>query len=295
MHLKKLTLALCLSTVMLCPAMAAENGNSQFSPGAAQFFAGAFPPYPGLYFLSQTNIYSSNRLNDGNGNKIPINFNVTSVAEALRFLYVTPVELGGGKVFTQLVVPLVSVNLTTPAGKSNSFALADMVGTIGVSWNLDRKNAIVLGMDIAAPTGAYDTRNAASPGLNHWSFQPVVGYHYSDPEGLEAGITSRLVFNTRNNATGYTNGSEWAVDYAIGWNFDKLRVGAVGYYYQQFTNDTGPGAPADGHRGRGFAIGPALSYAFSQKLQVSASWQHDFIAENRAQGDAVWINFATSF
>ena len=295
MHLKKIALALGLSTAMLCPAMAAENGNSQASLGSAQFFAGAFPPYPGVYFLSQTSIYSSNRLNDGNGNKIPINFKVTSVAEALRFLYVTPVEIAGGRLITQLVVPLVSLDVTTPAGTARRFSLADMVGTFGISWNLDRKNAVVLGMDIAAPTGAYDAANAASPGLNHWSFQPTVGYHYSDPEGLEFGITSRLVFNTRNDATGYTNGNEWAVDYAIGWNFDKLRVGAVGYYYQQFTNDTGPGAPADGHRGRAFALGPSLSYAFSQKLQVSASWQHEFVAENRAQGDAVWINLATSF
>jgi hypothetical protein len=295
MRLKTLGLALGLSTIMLCPAQAAESGNTQYGPGAAQFFAGAFPPYPGIYFLSQTNYYHSSRLNDGNGDKLPIDFDVKTTVETMRFLFISPVEIAGGQLTSQLVIPLVNIDLSLPYTSAENFGLADMVGTIGISWHPDRNNSVSLGMDISAPTGEYDVNDPSSPGLNHWSFQPAIGYHYSDPEGLELGAVARIIFNTENKDTGYTTGNEFVLDYAVGWNFDKWRVGAVGYVLQQLTDDSGPTAPADGHRGKGFAIGPSLSYAFHPGLQLSASWQHDFVAENRAQGDTVWFNLATKF
>lgn len=295
MQMKTLGLALGLSTILLCPAQAAENGNTQYGPGASQFFAGAFPPFPGLYFLSQSNHYRSSRLNDGNGNELPIDFNVKTTVETLRFLYVSPLELAGGQIMTQLVVPLVNVDLSLPYTSAQTFGLADISGTFGVTWHPDRYNTFSVGMDIAAPTGKYDVKDPASPGLNHWSFQPALGYHYSDPQGLELGVVARIIFNTENPDTDYTTGNELVIEYAAGWNFDKWRIGAVGYYLQQFTDDSGPTAPADGHRGKGFAIGPSVSYSFNPAFQVSASWQHDVVAENRPQGDTFWINFATKF
>lgn len=295
MQLRNLGLALALSTTLLSAAQAAENGNTQYGPGASQFFAGAFPPYPGVYFLSQTNHYRSNRLNDGNGDKIPIDFDVKTVAETMRFLYISPVEFAGGNLMGQLVVPLVNIDLSLPFVSSQEFGLADVVGTFGVTWHPDPNNTFSVGMDISAATGKYDVNDPASPGLNHWSFQPALGYHYFDPQGLELGAVARVIFNTENPETDYRTGNELVIDYAIGWNFDKWRVGAVGYYLQQLTDDSGPTAPADGHRGKGFAIGPSISYSFNPALQLSASWQHDFIAENRPQGDAIWFNIATKF
>ncbi|MBD8893293.1 SphA family protein [Roseibium litorale] len=295
MRLKTLGFVLSLSTMMLCPAQAAENGNTQYSPGSSQFFAGAFPPFPGLYFLSQSSYYASNRLNDGNGKEIPIDFKVRAASETMRFLYVTPLEFAGARLSTQLVVPIVNVDLSTAFFSASDLGLADMVGTIGLTWHPDRKSSYTLGLDIAAPVGKYDVANAASPGLNHWSFQPALGYHYSDPQGLEIGALARLIFNTENPDTNYTSGNEFVLDYAAGWNFDKWRIGAVGYYLQQLTDDSGPGAPADGHRGKGLAIGPSLTYSFTPALQLSSSWQHDVIAENRAQGDTFWFNIAAKF
>lgn len=293
--MKCLMLGTGLTLTGMGGALAAESGNTQYSPGSAQFFAGGVPPFPGLYFLSQTSYFTADRTNDSNGDRTPIDFKAKAFAETMRFLYVSDLEVGGAQVWGQLVVPVVHLDLSLPFGEDTSFALADITSTIGLAWHLDQKNSIVFGVDVAMPTGQYDTSDIANVGVNHWSFQPTLGYHYSDPQGLEVATTARLIFNTRNTDTDYKNGTELVIDYAVGWNMGPWRLGAVGYYLQQLTDDTGPTAPSDGHRGKGFALGPSVTYSFDPGHQVSASWQHDLVAENRTQGDTFWVNFAAKF
>ncbi len=295
MKFRKFGLAAALSATALCQVQAAENGNTQYSPGSAQFFAASIPPYPGLYFLSQTNYFTADRTNDSNGDRVPIDFEVKALAETFRFLYVSDIEIGGAQLWGQLVVPVVHLDMSLPFGDDTTLGLADITTSVGLAWHPDRNNTFVVGVDVALPTGQYDASDIANIGVNHWSVQPTLGYHYLDSQGLEVGATARLIFNTENTDTDYTSGTEFVLDYAVGWNFDKWRVGAVGYYLQQISDDSGPGVAADGHRGKGFAIGPSISYSFNPGMQVSASWQHDVFAENRAQGNAVWVNFATKF
>lgn len=294
MKLNRFWLAAVISATALS-AQAAENGITQYSPGSAQFFAGGMPPFPGFYFVSQTSYFSADRTNDSNGDRTPVDIKVKALAETLRFLYISDIDVAGADVWAQLVVPVVHLDMSLPFGNDKSTALADITVSGGLAWHPDRYNTFVAGIDIAAPTGGYDVSDLANVGTNHWSFQPTLAYHYSDPEGLEFAGAARLIINTENQDTDYTSGNELVIDYAVGWNFDKLRVGAVGYYLQQFTDDSGLTAPADGKRGKGFAIGPSLTYSFNPGMQLSASWQHDVVAENRLQGDTVWVNFATKF
>ncbi|MCI9868370.1 transporter [Rhizobium skierniewicense] len=294
MKLKTCWLAAVVSATALS-AQAAENGNTQYSPGSAQFFAGGMPPFPGFYFVSQISYYSADRTNDSNGDRIPIDFKVKALAETSRFLYISDINIAGADVWGQLVVPVVHLDMSLPFGHDKSTALADIIVSGGLAWHPDRYNTFVAGLDIAMPTGSYDVSELANIGTNHWSVQPTVAYHYTDPEGFEFGGVARVIFNTENTDTDYTSGNELVIDYALGWNFDKLRVGAVGYYLQQLTDDSGPTAPADGKRGKGFAVGPSLTYSFNPGMQLGVSWQHDVVAENRSQGDIFWVNFATKF
>lgn len=295
MKFRKFGLAAALSATTLCQAQAAENGNTQYSPGSPQFYAASMPPYPGLYFLSQTNYFTADRTNDSNGDKVPIDFEVKALAETLRFLYVSDTRIGSAQVWGQLVVPVVHVDTSLPFGEDTALGLADITTSVGLAWHPDRKNSFVVGLDVALPTGKYDVSDIANIGTHHWSVQPTVGYHYSDPQGLEVATTARLIFNSENTETDYTSGTEFVLDYAVGWNIDKWRIGAVGYYLEQLEDDDGTAVAADGHRGKGFAIGPSLTYSVNPGMQFSASWQHDVFSENRAQGDAVWVNFATKF
>ncbi|MCM2292683.1 transporter [Allorhizobium sp. BGMRC 0089] len=293
--LKCLMLGALLAGTALDGAFAAENGNTQYSPGAAQFFAGGIPPISGFYFLNQTSYYTADRMNDAHGNKEPIPFKVHAISDTMRFLYVSDLQFAGGRVWAQLVVPVVNLNLDLPTVSSHNFNIADMTATLGMNWTLDRYNSLTAGLDVGMPTGYYNVSDPASIGLNHWSIQPTVAYHYYDPKGLEIATSFRMIFNTRNNDTDYKTGTEIDLDYAVGWNINQWRVGAVGYYLQQISDDTGPTAPANGNRGKGLGLGPSLNYSFKTGQQLGVSWVHDVVAENRPQGDTLWLNFATKF
>ncbi|MVA54900.1 SphA family protein [Agrobacterium vitis] len=276
-------------------AKAAENSNTQYAPGASQFYAGAIPPFEGFYFLSQTSYFSANRVNDGKGREIPIDFKVKASVETLRFMYVSDIRIGDAQLWGQLVLPLIHLDISNTFARDSGFNLGDATATFGLSWHPDHNQTFITGIDIGIPTGAYDENALANAGLNHWSVQPTIAYHYSDPQGLEFATAARVIFNSENTATDYKTGNEFVLDYAVGWNFGKIRVGATGYYIKQFTDDKGPGVASDGHRGEGLAIGPSLTYNFNPGLGISASWQHDVVAKNRSEGNTLWVNLATKF
>jgi hypothetical protein len=74
-----------------------------------------------------------------------------------------------------------------------------------------------------------------------------------------------------------------------------VQAGVSGYYYKQTTDDRidDPAAQAgidamDGFRGEAFAAGPTVRVA-AGKAQVIGTWQHEFTADYRPQGDKFWI------
>lgn len=272
------------------PALATEGGGSSYQGGSPQFYGAGFPPIPGTYILSQSLYYSASRLNDGDGNKIPIDFSIKTYAETIRILHITDIKIAGADLLTQLVVPIVHGDLEIMGHGDTQTSLADLTGTIGLAWHIG-PHTIGTGLDFTAPTGRYNKQNSLNIGTNHWSFQPTIAYKYFDPQGFEVSLVPRLVINTRNEDTDYKSGTEFYFDYAVGWNVGPTKIGVVGYAYKQLSDDDGVGVAADGNRGKAFAIGPSLTYSFNPGLHVSGSWQREVMAENRAQGDQLWINF----
>jgi hypothetical protein len=276
---------------------AGEGGLTQYAPGASQFFGGAIPPMPGTYFMSQTSSLDSSRLNDGHGDQIPLNFNLGAKVETLRFLTVTGKKIAGGDLWFQAVVPLIfDLSLDVGPASASSHGLGDVTVSGGLAWH-QGPHTYVAGLDVALPTGKYDAASLANLGLNHASLQPTFGYHYLDFANptWEFSTAIRYIKNFENTATNYTSGDEIVIDYAAGYNFGKTRLGVTGYYLDQITKDKGPGVAPDGHRAKAFAIGPSISYSPSPGLNLSASYQMDVFAENRAKNRTLWLNLATKF
>lgn len=286
-----------LAALAAAPALAGENGNIQYAPGSSGFYAGAIPPMPGLYALSQTSYTSSDRLNDGNGDKLPVNFDLDVKVETIRLLGVTDWQVGGGQYFWQLVMPMVlDLDVGVAGHDGSDSGLADITVSSGFAWHKG-PHTYVVGLDVAAPSGSYDMTSPANAGVNHWSIQPTIGYHYIDfrQPDWEFGAIARYIRNFKNSDTNYTSGDEIVVDYAVGKYFGPVRAGVVGYFLQQVTDDKGAGVAADGNRARGIAIGPSLTYNFNPGTQLGISWQKDIVSENRSQGDTWQIAFSTKF
>ncbi len=285
-----LSAALLLSIGLPAAVRAAENGNIQYSPGSSQFFAGATPPYPGLYLASHTSVYRADELTDGRGNKLPVDFKVKGLFETLRLVGVTDTKILGGTLWGQLVVP-VALDLDTRVGgfSDSRRGAGDVVFGTALAWFRDR-NTYIVGLDVGLPTGRYDATRLANPGNNYWSLQPVLGYHYLDPQGWEFGTTFRYIFSTQNRDTDYTTGQQIVVDYAAGYHIGRSRIGAVGYVLKQTTDDKVAGSNNNGNRVQGVGIGPSYTFAFSPATQVSVAYMKEYKAENRSQGDSVWLH-----
>ena len=64
-------------------------------------------------------------------------------------------------------------------------------------------------------------------------------------------------------------------------------MGAVGYYYQQLTGDSGEGATLGPFKSRVAGIGPQIGYFFpAGRMQgyVNLKGYYEFAAENRPEG-----------
>ena len=97
----------------------------------------------------------------------------------------------------------------------------------------------------------------------------------------------RLVFIVNTPGQAYT--LEWGISKTLNKVID---LGAVGYYQQKVTTDSGP----DKSRGRVAAVGPEVSVAFPKPmLFVSFRYLYEFMAEDRAQGHAFTLTLTKRF
>lgn len=75
----------------------------------------------------------------------------------------------------------------------------------------------------------------------------------------------------------------------------SFAVGLHGFYLNQISGDRGGGALLGGFKAEGAGIGPALLSSTkigSQEVVFIAKWLHEFHAENRLEGDHVFLSFA---
>jgi hypothetical protein len=94
-------------------------------------------------------------------------------------------------------------------------------------WDVAANTNVTWGFDFALKSGAYDpARTSVAVGYN--SYQPVLAIRHNDPNGLDLGISNRLLFNDKNSDTHYRSGSAYVADFIGGWNFGKWKVGVTG-------------------------------------------------------------------
>jgi hypothetical protein len=154
-----------IAAVVGCTALAAGSMNEAqaFEGGVSPYPAGAvgtnianMPPIPGLFALEQFNYSFANGLYGNDGKKLPIPFKTSVFSETTRLLVAYPFHLLGGNVYTQLVVPVVSLH-TSVFGQSNTQnGLSNITLTpVLLEWRLSPNLAIASGIDFAFETGSY--------------------------------------------------------------------------------------------------------------------------------------------
>lgn len=276
---------------------ATEGGGSTYSPGVENFMVAAAPP-PGFYVMEYVTRYRAGRLNDASGNAVPIpgGFSVRAFAAATRFVWSTNVRIGSGNLVLHGIVPLVDLEVGVAGMSQHKTGLGDITFGPGIAYHHSPALHSVLGVDLVAPTGSYSTSNLANLGRNYWSLQPFYTVTHVDPSGFNGDFKATINFNRRNGATDYKSGTEFIVDYSLGWGFGNgWTAGIGGYAYRQLTDDRLGGATVAGAKARGFAIGPSLKYDNGKGWFITVKWQKETEARNRPQGSAFWVKSTIPF
>jgi hypothetical protein len=97
----------------------------------------------------------------------------------------------------------------------------------------------------------------------------------------------------------YQNGIDFHLDWGASHFLSKnLQIGMAGYYFQQLTGDSGPGATLGDFKGRVLGFGPQVGFLFpvgkEHQGYLNLKAYRDFAAENRPEGYTAWVTLAIS-
>ena len=238
-----------------------------------------------------------------------LNANADAVVQGLTYTFATPV-LGGQAAISVLGAPGnvgagIDATLTGPRGNAisgsatdNRTTFADVFYQGTLKWNQGVHNEMVY-VTGNIPSGTYDSTRLANLSFGFVAVDGGVGYTYLDKSGHEFSAVGGLTYSFMNCDLQYQNGIDFHLDWGASQFVSKnVQIGLVGYYFQQITGDSGPGAKLGDFSGRVLGIGPQIGFLFpvgeGYQGYLNVKAYKDFAAENRPEGYTAWVTLAIS-
>jgi hypothetical protein len=286
-------------------AMAAEGGYSNYIPGTYGDFGMALAPTQKWTLRNDLYYYdASTELSLRSGN-LEVGADLTFLMNFTTLLYKPDVEIFGAQYAAGVFVPLVNLDIDadlsvggmTVRGSDSASGLGDVaLVPIALYWTKDNLH-MSFAEFIVTPVGDYSTSNGINNGLNYWSFDTNFALTYLNPEtGRDLSFNIGYIYNTENSDTDYQTGQELHLDFVFNqFLSETFAVGVQGFYLKQITGDSGSGALLGNFKAKAAGIGPALLWSTKigdQDVSFIAKWLHEFDAENRLEGDHVFLSFA---
>jgi hypothetical protein len=295
---KLLLAVLLVCGLLLAPSAAhAWRQPHTLNLGLTNVLDGAAPP-PGLYLSMYTVLQTAQSAEVSDAALPPTlkNLDLTIAAIAPQVIWVTPWKcpLSGGNFGFQFLPLLGSISAdldgtglpsnavnTSPVGDFDFGPFLAFHHMLGGPWQLHW----VVEFDAIAPVGQYDNTKILQLASNHWTIEPWVAFTLLGPAGTE--LSSRL-FYTYN----FTNDDFFGLDMQPGQLFHmnycltkevftpKLKVGVVGYYLQQLTEDKIEDTNIPSSEEMALAVGPVIWYNKGDFI-FEAKCHFDVETENR--------------
>jgi hypothetical protein len=311
--------AVVVAAAVIFPAAARaeEGGSGHYTPGQNATSIDTLPDREGFSFFSDSFYYNGSITGKKSrlqfGGLIARNVEASYYVETGRVLYEGPGEILGADYGLELAVPWVSMNIkgAVTTGTNTTKRVSDGTQGLGdiyfrplmLSWNHEDLKWGAM-FTVYAPTGNYAVGHLANVGKNYWTFEPGASFTYlGSDNGIEIDAFAGIDFNTQNNDTNYTSGDQFHLDATLAKHLPlfggDFSFGATGFYYEQFTSDSGSGFHiTKPNSGRASGIGPV--FAYSRKLgKVDAAaefkWLPDITAANRLSGDGFWLKLQFNF
>jgi hypothetical protein len=321
------TLAICAVASLPALSRADENGISFWLPGLFGSLA-AVPQQPG-WALTVMNYYDSvgasgavaaereisiGRLNPTVNINLNVNLNAKIDVGLINPSYVFATPVFGGQL-TLGMMGIVGGNstdlngsLTLAAGplaierqgsiSQTTTGFGDLYPQAIIRWNNGVNNWMVYGTgDI--PVGDYNSSNLANIGIGHGAVDGGGGYTYFNPQtGHEFSAVTGLTYNLINPSTNYQSGVDWHLDWGASQFVSKqVFFGAVGYFYEQISPDSGCAPQLCPFESGVIGIGPQMGVILplgqiQAYLNLKAYWEFD--GHDRPSGWNTWLTLSFS-
>lgn len=266
-----------------------------YVPGVEGIKAASLPP-PGFYLRDYNAFYTAGRVNQPNGDKVPVDFDLFVYANVVRGIWVTEWQVLGGNFVMDALVPFQYTDLDVNGGHDSDFGLGDIcLEPAVVSWHGPQWDA-VLAYSLWLPSGESQP-GSAEPGKGFWGHMITAGGTvYFDKEKTWAfSLLNRYEFNHEEDDTAITPGDQWTLEWGLSKSVKPtVDVGVVGYYQLQTNHDSGSGASNE--RDQVLAFGPEVN-AFWPGLGLFTSLRYNYevLAEDRPQGHTIVLTLTKTF
>jgi hypothetical protein len=310
------TLLTCLLAVLwFChfPGIAAadEAGTSFWLPGQYGSFA-AVPSYPGwsfenAFYHATADASPGITFQRGGGiqagMKSPSDFFMFTPTYAFETKIFAAQAAFGTTILYGKNATSVSATLGGAAGNTLSgsrsdevLEFGDLYPTLSLKWNEDVNNFMVYATT-GLPVGAYQPSRLSALGLGHWAVDEGLAYTYlNEKRGIEGSVVVGLTYNFINPYTQYQSGTDAHLDWAISpYLNEKFHIGAVGYFYDQISGDTGAGARLGNFESRVAGIGPQIGFFIpflDRVAYLNLRAYSEFDARNRLEGWTAFVTFS---
>lgn len=294
---KALSSVVFLGLVLACSSLMAGSGH--YTSGVEGIRAATVPPPGGSGFYGKlyNAYYSAGELRDNQGKKVPGNFDVDVFVQAYRFIYSSDIEVLGGNLLFDILIPVMYTDISLSGAFSDSRGgLGDIfVEPVFIGWHGDRWDALAA-FGVYVPTGRFDANRPASPGSGFWTYLFSLGgtVYFDQEKTWSLSALARYQIHTKQDETDITSGDHFSFEWGLGKNINGLDLGLAGYCHWQVSDDKGPGSTDE--RERAFAAGPEIAYTFDSiglSLNLRSLWE--FENKNKSQGNITVLNLTYAF
>jgi hypothetical protein len=286
---------LLAASLVTLPGILQAQPSAEYVPGSEGIKGASLPP-PGVYFRDYNYFYWAGQFNDPSGNDghVP-NADVFTYANIPRVIWITDTKFLGGFVGVDALLPLVDQHVKAGGFDSSTFGIGDFFAEGTLSWH-PKQFDFALASGVWAPTGDSGKPPTTRIGAGFWTFMQTAGatWYIDEEKTWAVSALNRYEFSTEQRDTDLIPGQTYTLEWGVSKSVCKeADLGVVGYYQQQVNPNEGASYSS---RSRVAAVGPEVSFMFpKQMFFVSLRYNYEFMAENRAQGNAVTLTLTKRF
>ena len=258
-------------------------------------------PGEGWYYRLYNIYYQADQLTDPNGDAIAgLNFDAEVRAMAHRLIRVTDTEILGGRLFWDVVLPVIDTELDVGGQSFSDASFGDFfIEPFGLTWHGKQWDyAAAIGFYL--PTGSYSPSEPASAGKDFYTMMISSGgtWYFDEQKSWSASILARYETHSDKKDLDYEPGDDFHFEWGIGKSFSNFwEVGLIGYAQWQLNVDKGDDVSEQQKaKDEVFAVGFEVNkFMPEMMLNTSLKVLTEFGAEDRSEGDVVSLTFTKIF